>query len=86
MIEHVQAGPRTGSVRVPCSKSEAHRALIAAALSKNRVRIEGADLSKDILATLACLNALGADIVTDGSGFVSARPIGPVPVEKRLCP
>ena len=86
MIERVQAGPRTGSVRVPCSKSEAHRALIAAALSKNRVRIEGADASKDVLATLTCLNALGADIVQEESGFVSVKQIGTVPGEKRLCP
>ena len=55
-------GPRSGEVKIPASKSVAHRLLICAALgqTKTTIRIEG--FSKDILATAACLKALGAGI------------------------
>ena len=53
-------GPRSGEVRIPASKSVAHRLLICAALGESRtlIRIDG--FSRDILATAACLKALGA--------------------------
>ena len=44
----------------------AHRYLISAALSKGVSVISGVDYSEDILATIDCLTALGADIKTDG--------------------
>ncbi len=55
-------GPRSGEVHIPASKSVAHRLLICAALgrTKTAIRIDG--FSKDILATAACLKALGAGI------------------------
>lgn len=55
-------GPRSGEVSIPASKSVAHRLLICAALGESRttIRIEG--FSRDILATAACLKALGAGI------------------------
>ena len=55
-------GPREGEVHIPASKSVAHRLLICAALgqTKTALRIEG--FSRDILATVACLKALGAGI------------------------
>ena len=55
-------GQRSGKVRIPASKSVAHRLLICAALgqTKTAIRIDG--FSKDILATAACLKALGAGI------------------------
>ena len=55
-------GPREGEVRIPASKSVAHRLLICAALgqTKTALRIEG--FSRDIRATVACLKALGAGI------------------------
>ena len=56
---HVQAIP---------SKSQAHRALICAALSDNSTTMICPDTNKDIEATVSCLNAIGAKIsrVTDG--------------------
>ena len=66
MTERVRPGTRRGSVRAPSSKSQAHRLLIAAALSEHETAIRCDDLSADITATVACLNALGAEIVRDG--------------------
>ena len=45
-----------GHVRSIASKSHAHRLLIAAALSDSETRILTPDTSKDIEATINCLN------------------------------
>ena len=66
MTERVRPGTRRGSVRAPSSKSQAHRLIIAAALSEYETAIRCDALSADIEATIACLNALGAEIVRDG--------------------
>ena len=55
-------GPRSGEVRIPASKSVAHRLLICAALGESRTSIRIDGFSRDILATAACLKALGAGI------------------------
>ncbi|MBQ8684349.1 MAG: 3-phosphoshikimate 1-carboxyvinyltransferase [Clostridia bacterium] len=54
-----------GTVTAPPSKSMAHRALICGALSGGST-IRGLAWSKDIEATLHCLQAMGAQIVPDG--------------------
>jgi 3-phosphoshikimate 1-carboxyvinyltransferase len=46
----------------PPSKSMAHRLLICAALAEGTSVIRNIELSQDILATIDCLKALGADI------------------------
>ncbi len=51
-----------GCINAPASKSMAHRLLIGAALSKEKCVISGIDYSEDILATIDCLKALGAEI------------------------
>ena len=55
-----------GIVSAPPSKSMAHRALICGALSKKSV-ITNIDFSKDITATLNCLEKLGAKVEIDGN-------------------
>lgn len=55
-----------GTVDAPPSKSMAHRYLIGAALSGEPCTLTGVDFSEDILASMDCLKALGADIQTDG--------------------
>ncbi len=75
-----------GTVRAPSSKSEAHRALIAAALSvlyggeptKRRVRCT--DLNEDIAATARCLAALGSGVERQGEYFI-VTPITTLPRE-----
>jgi len=51
-----------GTIDAPPSKSMAHRYLIGAALSKEPCTLSGVDYSEDILASIDCLKALGADI------------------------
>ena len=50
-----------GSVKAPPSKSMAHRLLIAAGLAEGKSIIHNIAPSEDVLATIDCLQALGAD-------------------------
>lgn len=50
-----------GSLAAPPSKSMAHRLLIAAGLADGTSTIHGVAPSEDVLATIDCLSALGAD-------------------------
>ena len=51
-----------GEVKVPPSKSMAHRAIICAALSNGKCRIDNIDYSDDIIATINGMIAFGAKI------------------------
>ncbi len=59
-----------GTVTVPPSKSVAHRMIIAAALADGASEISNLSPSEDILATIDCMNALGAKIDFDGKTAV----------------
>ncbi len=50
-----------GAVTPPPSKSQAHRLIIAAALSDGVCRLSNVELSQDIQATLRCMRTLDAD-------------------------
>ena len=52
-----------GRVKIPPSKSIAHRAIICASLSDKICKIENIDYSDDIIATIEGMKALGASIV-----------------------
>ena len=56
----------SGSVKIPPSKSMAHRAIICAALADGKSVISNIDYSVDITTTIECMRSLGADIVCDG--------------------
>lgn len=56
-----------GAITPPPSKSQAHRLLIAAALAGGESHITNLSYSQDILATLSCLEQLGAGIVREES-------------------
>ena len=58
-----------GEISSIASKSVAHRLLICAALSDRKTIIRCANINKDILATVDCLNAMGADICYKDSCF-----------------
>lgn len=58
----IMPGKLSGSVTPPPSKSMAHRFIIAAALSGGISTIRNAAFSKDIEATLRCVEALGAGV------------------------
>lgn len=51
-----------GSVKIPPSKSMAHRGIICAALANGTSKISNIDYSEDILATIDGLRHLGAEI------------------------
>ena len=55
-----------GTIDAPPSKSIAHRFLISAFISGQKCMFEGVDFSEDILASIDCLGALGADITISG--------------------
>lgn len=56
----------TGTVKVPPSKSLAHRAIICASLARGRSNISGLQYSDDIKATIGVMRAAGADIRESG--------------------
>ena len=56
-----------GRISVPPSKSLSHRAILCAALAKGTSRIDNLIFSKDILATLDAVKALGADYRIQGN-------------------
>lgn len=58
----ITPGPLRGAVRVPVSKSAAHRALICAALADRPTLLRMDGTNDDIEATVRCLCALGARI------------------------
>lgn len=67
MKVEVVSSTAVGRVLAPPSKSIAHRYIICAALSECVSTIQNVDLSKDILATIECASALGAEISVSGS-------------------
>ncbi|MGN0452442.1 MAG: 3-phosphoshikimate 1-carboxyvinyltransferase [Ruminococcus sp.] len=71
-----------GSVDAIASKSLAHRLLICAALSEGVTKVKCPTTSEDIEATVACLKALGSNIIRIGDSFlvpkVTASPCSQV--------
>lgn len=55
-----------GTVKVPPSKSDVHRAIICAALAKGVSTVSPVAFSEDILATIDCIKALGAEVTASG--------------------
>ena len=70
-----------GRVRVPPSKSMAHRLLICAGLCDGESVIGGVSDCEDVQATLDCLRSMGADCVQNGDTVtirgVDARSVRP---------
>ena len=78
MTATILPGERSGSVTAPASKSQAHRLLICGALGEKPVTLRCDGVSRDIAATAACLNALGAEIAVE-NGVIRVAPIREVP-------
>ena len=69
-----------GTVQAPPSKSDAHRAILCAALARGVSVLAPIAFSEDIKATVRCVQALGARVtvqgdtlIVDGSGLFTAR-------------
>ena len=70
----LSAAPLSGAVKIPASKSQAHRLLICAALGRRPVQLLCDGLSKDIIATAHCLRALGAQVETEDDRILRLTP------------
>ena len=68
------SGILQGAVTPPPSKSQAHRLLICATLGTEPCTIACNSVNDDIIATMRCLNALGASI-TYSQGIFDIKPI-----------
>ena len=64
-----------GRVAAPASKSAAHRMMIGAALAEGESLLRGVAESEDLLATLDCLRALGAQAALE-NGVLTVRGVG----------
>ena len=85
MKQRFSPSTASGIVSAPPSKSMAHRALIAAALSHGESILSPIALSEDMLATMDGLSALGAEFFRDGE-TVTVRGMGfPKNTGKSLC-
>ncbi|WP_315114417.1 3-phosphoshikimate 1-carboxyvinyltransferase [Clostridium intestinale] len=58
----ITPGKLNGEVKIPPSKSMAHRAVICASLSKGKSKITNIEYSDDIIATINAMRALGSEI------------------------
>ena len=85
MNKTILPGARTGEVHIPASKSQAHRMLLCAAMGESEVTLRCRGLSKDILATVACLKALGASVDAEGE-VLHLRPVSAPPPGLCLLP
>ena len=65
----IQPAKLKGSVKVPPSKSMAHRAILCAALANGQSTVSNIDFSDDILATMDAMQALGAKIEKKGNSL-----------------
>ncbi|MBE6785551.1 MAG: 3-phosphoshikimate 1-carboxyvinyltransferase [Ruminococcaceae bacterium] len=70
MLVEIKPGAVTGRIKAPPSKSMAHRLLICAGLCEGESTIKNVAYSEDILATLDCLEALGAKVKKDGDTVI----------------
>lgn len=65
MRVRIEPSVASGTVIAPASKSLTHRALICGALTEGSI-IRNVTYSEDVMATLRCLRAMGANVTCDG--------------------
>lgn len=56
------AGPLKGTIRVPGDKSISHRAVLFSAMAEGTSRLSGVLDSEDVRSSIACVQALGAQV------------------------
>ncbi|MDD4839881.1 MAG: 3-phosphoshikimate 1-carboxyvinyltransferase [Clostridia bacterium] len=56
----IEKSKLSGSIKIPASKSLAHRVLIASALSNENTVVSGKLVGNDVFATMDCLKSIGA--------------------------
>lgn len=83
MTVTINPGLLSGQINVIPSKSVAHRYLICAALGQRETKLLCPQTNRDIEATVACLNALGAQILRTEDGY-QITPIKHIPENATL--
>lgn len=85
MRVRIEKGTAFGKIKVPSSKSVAHRLLISAALSEGKSVIRDVPFCEDVLATIDCLKALGikteicgSDVTVWGRNIKEVTPEAPL--------
>ncbi len=84
----IQPALLKGCITPPPSKSQAHRAVIAAALSGGVSTLDNLEWSQDIDATLNCMAAMGAGVEQTGEHEVRIHGLGrsiPQNADHRIC-
>ena len=82
MTVKIKPSELCGNVKAPSSKSMSHRLLICAGLSSEESYIKNIAYSEDVLATLDCLEVMGAEI-TRGTDYIKIK--GTSPDKKGCC-
>ena len=72
----IEPGRAAGTVQAPPSKSINHRMLICSGLTGGLNNLSGVSGSRDIVATMGALSALGAEIKRSSSGSIQVRGTG----------
>ncbi len=67
MKVEIRPGQLHGVIEAPPSKSYAHRMLICASLAQGKSTLDGISSSEDMLATMDCIKALGAEVSFRGT-------------------
>ena len=75
-----------GSVEAPPSKSMTHRLLIAAGLAEGESVIHHVAPSEDVLATIDCLNALGAECHYENNSVTVRGISGKIKADNSILP
>lgn len=75
----------SGTIKAPPSKSMAHRLLICAGLSEGTSEIDGVAFSEDILATLDCLELMGANVAKSEGKVIITGANPNIAEEKSFC-
>ncbi len=83
----VQPATLSGTIRAISSKSDLHRAIIAASLCDDPVKIHCNTLSADIVATVSCLNSLAANIEAEQveEGYIISVASGQNKPSRPIC-
>lgn len=77
----VSPSKASGMASAPPSKSIAHRMLICAALAEGTSHIDNIAYSQDILASIDCIRAMGAEVTAEGSHLTVVGTAGTPNVE-----
>lgn len=62
--------PLTGTVTIPPSKSQSHRAIIAASLAKGKSTISNIIYSEDVLATISAMEKMGVKFIRNSKQLI----------------